>query len=57
MVLNIDWLQLYCLGGIASKEGYEVKRLEYSTRIFMHIDEIYKNKKKYRYRRYKNKRW
>lgn len=46
MVLSLDWLQLYCLGNIAQRAGYEVKRLEYSTRIFMHIDEIYINKKK-----------
>lgn len=46
MVLNLDWLQLYCLGSISPRTGYEVKRLEYSTRIFMHIDEIYINKKK-----------
>ena len=46
MVLNLDWLQLYCLGNIAPRAGYEVKRLEYSTRIFKHIDEIYLNKKK-----------
>lgn len=46
MILNIDWLQLYCLGGITPKAGYEIKRLEYSTRIFMYIDEIYINKKK-----------
>ena len=46
MVLNIDWLQIYCTGVINNVEGYEVKRLEYSTRIFKHIDEIYINKKK-----------
>lgn len=46
MVLNLDWLQLYCLGNIVQEAGYEVKRLEYSTRIFKHIDEIYINKKK-----------
>lgn len=46
MVLSIDWLQLYCTGVINVVKGYEVKRLEYSTRIFKHIDEIYFNKKK-----------
>ena len=46
MVLNIDWLQIYCTGVINDIKGYEVKRLEYSTRIFKHIDEIYFNKKK-----------
>lgn len=46
MVINIDWLQLYCTGSISNPNGYEIKRLEYSTRIFKHIDEIYFNKKK-----------
>lgn len=46
MVLNIDWLQLYCVGKIEPVASYEVKRMEYSTRIFMYIDEIYLNNKK-----------
>ena len=46
MVLNLDWLQLYCVGSIEPRAGYEVKRLEYSTRIFMYIDEIFINNKK-----------
>lgn len=46
MVLSLDWLQLYYVGCIEPRADYEVKRLEYSSRIFMYIDEIYINNKK-----------
>ena len=45
MVLNLDWLQICCTGNISDSDGYEIKRLEYSTRVFKHIDEIYFNKR------------
>lgn len=46
MVLNIDWLQIYCTGAISDVVGYKIERLEYSTRIFKFIDVISLNGKK-----------
>ena len=46
MVLSIDWLQIYCTGVISNVVGYEIERLEYSTRVFKFIDVIYMNGKK-----------
>lgn len=46
MVLNIDWLQLYCTGIMSDVVGYKIERMEYSTRIFKFIDVISLNGKK-----------
>lgn len=46
MVLNIDWLQLYCTGVISDVVGYKIERMEYSTRVFKFIDVISLNGKK-----------
>ncbi len=46
MVLNIDWLQLYCTGIISDVVGYKIERMEYSTRVFKFIDVISLNGKK-----------
>ena len=46
MVLNIDWLQLYCTGVMGDVVGYKIERMEYSTRVFKFIDVISMNGKK-----------
>ncbi len=45
MLLNIDWLQLNCRGVISKTTGYQIKQMEYSTRQFKIIQEIYINNK------------
>jgi hypothetical protein len=41
-IINIDWLQINCIGFIDIQPGYEYKKLPYNTRHFKDIWEIYK---------------
>lgn len=40
--VGCDWLQVYCMGGVSSKGVYDIKYLNYSTRHFKYVAEIYR---------------
>lgn len=46
MLLNIDWLQLHCKGVISDKKEYQIRRLNFTTRVFKCVDEVYLDKKR-----------
>jgi len=40
--VGCDWLQVYCIGIWESRNGYNIKILDYSTRHFKYVAEIYR---------------
>lgn len=43
MLINIDWLQLHCHGVISENKKYVLKQLNYSTRTFKTIHDVFLN--------------